>query len=139
MLVLVGGGGCVVVTAESESAALASLADDDRRPDLIISDYRLADGHTGIEAIRRLRSALGAPIPAFLVTGDIAPERLREANANGFHLLHKPVDPMALRAMLNQILREGGKAAERPRAAAPYGPARNPQPASTSSPARPPQ
>ncbi len=129
--------GCLVVTAESESAALASLADDDQLPDLIISDYRLADGHTGIEAIQRLRSALGAPIPAFLVTGDIAPERLREAGANGFHLLHKPVDPMALRAMLNQILRGGGKAAERPRAAAPYGPARNPQPAANSSPVRP--
>jgi signal transduction histidine kinase len=104
--------GCFVVTAESESEALATLAGDDRRPDLIISDYRLDDGHTGIEAIQRLRSALRACIPAFLVTGDIAPERLREASANGFHLLHKPVEPMVLRAMLNQILKGGGKAAE---------------------------
>jgi CheY-like chemotaxis protein len=129
--------GCLVVTAESESAALASLADDDQWPDLIISDYRLADGHTGIEAIQRLRSALGAPIPAFLVTGDIAPERLREASANGFHLLHKPVGPMALRAMLNQILRGGGKAADRPRATAAHGSVTNPQPAADPSPARP--
>ena len=105
--------GCFVVAAESERSALASLAGDDRRPDLIISDYRLADGHTGIEAIQRLRSALGARIPAFLVTGDIAPERLREASANGLHLLHKPVEPMALRAMLNQILKGSGKAADR--------------------------
>jgi len=97
--------GCLVVTAGSEGTALASLAGDDQRPDLIISDYGLADGHTGVEAIQRLRSALRAPIPAFLVTGDIAPERLREASANGFHLLHKPVGPMALRAMLNQSLR----------------------------------
>jgi len=97
--------GCLVVTAGSEGSALASLAGDDQRPDLIISDYGLADGHTGVEAIQRLRSALRAPIPAFLVTGDIAPERLREASANGFHLLHKPVGPMALRAMLNQSLR----------------------------------
>ena len=129
--------GCLVVTAESESAALASLADDDQRPDLIISDYRLADGHTGIEAIQRLRSAFGAPIPAFLVTGDIAPERLREASANGFHLLHKPVGPMALRAMLNQILRGGGKGADRLQATAPYGAATNPQPAANPSPAHP--
>jgi CheY-like chemotaxis protein len=127
--------GCLVVTAESESAALASLADDDQLPDLIISDYRLADGHTGIEAIQRLRSAFRAPIPAFLVTGDIAPERLSEAGANGFHLLHKPVSPMALRAMLNQILRGGGKAADRPQAATPYGSTTNPQPAATPNPA----
>jgi len=129
--------GCLVVTAESESAALATLSADEQRPDLIISDYRLADGNTGIEAIQRLRSAFGAPIPAFLVTGDIAPERLREASANGFHLLHKPVGPMALRAMLNQILRGGGKAADRVQASAPYGPATNPQPAANPSPAHP--
>jgi signal transduction histidine kinase/DNA-binding NarL/FixJ family response regulator len=131
--------GCLVVTAESESAALASLAGDDPLPDLIISDYRLADGHTGIEAIQRLRSAFRAPVPAFLITGDIAPERLSEASANGFHLLHKPVDPMALRAMLNQILRGGGKAADRAQATAPYGSATNPQTAANPSPAHPPQ
>jgi len=129
--------GCFVVTAESESVALASLAGDDHRPDLIISDYRLADGCTGIEAIQRLRSAFRAPIPAFLITGDIAPERLREASANGFHLLHKPVEPMALRAMLNQILRGGSKAADRLQTAAPYGSATNPQPAANPSPAHP--
>ena len=129
--------GCFVVTAESESAALASLAGDDHRPDLIISDYRLADGHTGIEAIQQLRSALRARIPAFLVTGDIAPERLREASANGLHLLHKPVEPMALRAMLNQILKGGGKAADRLQATATYGLSTNPQPAADPSPAYP--
>jgi signal transduction histidine kinase/DNA-binding NarL/FixJ family response regulator len=129
--------GCLVVTAESASEALASLAGDDQWPDLIISDYRLADGHTGIEAIQRLRSAFRAPIPAFLVTGDIAPERLREASANGLHLLHKPVGPMTLRAMLNQILRDGSKAADRLQATAPGGSATNPRPAANPSPAHP--
>jgi CheY-like chemotaxis protein len=129
--------GCLVVTAESESEALASLAGDDQRPDLIISDYRQADGHTGIEAIQRLRSALRARIPAFLITGDIAPERLREASANGLHLLHKPVEPMALRAMLNQILKGGGKAADRLQATVTQGVSTNPQPAADPSPAYP--
>jgi CheY-like chemotaxis protein len=59
----------------------------------------------GPEAIRRLRQAAGAPIPAFVITGDTAPERLREASAAGFHLLHKPVSPMALRTTLNRLLR----------------------------------
>jgi signal transduction histidine kinase/DNA-binding NarL/FixJ family response regulator len=131
--------GCFVVAAESESTALASLSGDDHRPDLIISDYRLADGRTGIEAIQRLRSALRARIPAFLVTGDIAPERLREASANGFHLLHKPLEPMALRAMLNQILRGGSKAADPPQTTAPSGSATNPQAAASPSPTHPPR
>jgi hypothetical protein len=38
------------------------------------------------------------------VSGDTAPERLREAGAHGYHLLHKPVPPMALRALLNRHL-----------------------------------
>jgi signal transduction histidine kinase/CheY-like chemotaxis protein len=131
--------GCRVVTAESDSAVLASLAGEQRRPDLVISDFRLGDGKTGIETIRRLRSAFSAPIPAFLITGDIAPERLREARASGLHLLHKPVGPMALRAMLNQLLRGGIDGGDPPQTTAAYGPAKSRQPAADPSPVLPPQ
>jgi len=96
-----------VTSAESENAALTALAAQARPPDLIISDYRLAHGKTGFEAIGRLHRACGAPIPAFLISGDTAPERLREASASGYHLLHKPVMPMTLRAMVSQLLKSG--------------------------------
>jgi signal transduction histidine kinase/DNA-binding NarL/FixJ family response regulator len=109
---LLRGWGCRVVAAQSDSAALASLANHDRRPDLIISDYQLANGGTGFEAIERLRSALGSPIPAFLISGDTAPERLREARASGYHLLHKPIGPAALRATLNHLMRDRRKTGE---------------------------
>lgn len=95
--------GCEVRTAASGAAALADLSERGVRPDLIISDSRLADGKTGLEAIERLRQLAGAPIPAFVITGDTAPERLREAIAGGFPLLHKPVSPMRLRALVNQL------------------------------------
>jgi two-component system, sensor histidine kinase len=97
--------GCHVRTATSGAAALARVADGGEQPDLIISDLRLADGESGIEVIERLRKALGAPIPAFLISGDTAPERLREASAGGYHLLQKPVSPMTLRATLNRLLK----------------------------------
>ena len=96
-----------VATANSENAALTAVATQGRRPDLIISDYRLAHGKTGFEAIERLHRACGSPIPAFLISGDTAPERLREATASGYHLLHKPVMPMTLRAMVSQLLKNG--------------------------------
>jgi signal transduction histidine kinase/DNA-binding response OmpR family regulator len=99
------GWGCHVETAVSGDAALCRLAEADARPDLIISDSRLGDGETGLDAIARLRAAAGAPIPAFIITGDTAPERLREATAAGFPLLHKPLSPMALRTTLNRLLR----------------------------------
>jgi CheY-like chemotaxis protein len=98
--------GCEVQTAASGDVALAALAQNGGPPDLIISDSSLADGKTGIEAIERLRAAAGAPIPALVITGDTAPERLREASAGGFPLLHKPVSPAALRATLNHLLRQ---------------------------------
>lgn len=94
-----------MVTVGSDSAALADLAELEQRPDLIISDYHLSDGKTGIEVVERLRSAFSAPIPAFLISGDIAPERLRHAHTCGYQLLHKPLAPMTLRAMLNRHLK----------------------------------
>jgi signal transduction histidine kinase/integral membrane sensor domain MASE1 len=98
--------GCDVVTAASAHVALAGLAERDRTPDLIISDYRLSDGQNGIEAIEKLREAFNLSIPAFLISGDTAPEPLREARASGYHLLHKPVRPRALRAMLGPFLKK---------------------------------
>jgi signal transduction histidine kinase len=95
--------GCRVVAGGSFDAALDSLGVGGR-PDLIISDYRLANGESGIATIARLHAALGTHIPAFLLSGDTAPERLREARASGHHLLHKPVRPMRLRAMVSQLL-----------------------------------
>jgi CheY-like chemotaxis protein len=75
------------------------------RPDLIISDYRLSEGRTGIEAIEQVRREFGSAIPAFLISGDTHSDSLQQARSNGLHLLHKPVDPMALRAMVNRMLR----------------------------------
>jgi signal transduction histidine kinase/CheY-like chemotaxis protein len=97
--------GCRVITADSDSKALKAATEQDDLPDLIISDYHLADGRTGIATIEWLRGELSAPIPAFLISGDTDPATLHEAKVKGFHLLHKPVNPMALRAMFNQAVK----------------------------------
>ena len=97
--------GCRVITADSDSKALKAVTEQDDLPDLIISDYHLANGRTGIETVEWLRGELSAPIPAFLISGDTDPATLHEAKVKGFHLLHKPVDPMALRAMFHQAVK----------------------------------
>src|SRR5580700_2559645 len=97
--------GCRVITADSGSNALKTAAEQDDLPDLIISDYHLANGRTGIATIEWLRGELSAQIPAFLISGDTDPAALHEAKVKGFYLLHKPVDPMALRAMFNQAVK----------------------------------
>jgi signal transduction histidine kinase/CheY-like chemotaxis protein len=96
--------GCRVVAAATPDEALADLGPEER-PDLIICDYRLANGQSGIATIAYFRKAFGAPVPAFLMSGDTAPERLREARESGHHLLHKPLRAMALRAMINRLLK----------------------------------
>ena len=100
--------GCRVVTAATPEAALTEVKRIGReaRPDLIISDYHLADGQSGITAIAKLREAYGA-VPAFVMSGDTAPERLREARESGHQLLHKPVQAITLRAMVNRFLKSG--------------------------------
>lgn len=93
--------GYTVVTADSDDAAMAGLAEHGQRPDLIISDYRLAQGRTGIQVIERLRGAF--EIPALLITGEAAPARPQEGRSGRYHLLHKPVDPTALQAVLTEV------------------------------------
>jgi CheY-like chemotaxis protein len=104
---------------------------------LIISDYRLEDGRTGFEVIEYLRAAIGAQIPAFLISGDTAPERLREASASGHYLLHKPVLPMTLRSVVSQLLK--GHAECRPETTTSHSMATDRKSAAIPSPALPPQ
>lgn len=84
--------GCRAVVVESEADACVSLKSEGVEPDFIISDLRLRDGRTGTEAIEMVRSLFRKDIPAILLTGDTAPEHLREARQMGLRLLHKPVD-----------------------------------------------
>jgi signal transduction histidine kinase/CheY-like chemotaxis protein len=94
--------GCRVITGRSDREALTKL--NGSTPDLIISDYHLQEGRSGIDAIGELRDALGSQIPAFLISGDITQERLRETHGAPHHLLHKPVNPMTLRAIMTRLL-----------------------------------
>ena len=93
-----------VLMANSDEASLARIGEHKRRPDLIISDYRLSEGRTGIDVIAQLRGELAAPIPAVIISGDTLPERLRELRASGHHLLYKPVAPTALRSLVEKLL-----------------------------------
>jgi signal transduction histidine kinase len=97
--------GVHVVAGESEAAVLTQLGQEEACPDLIISDYRLASGHTGLQAIDRLRAELKAETPALLISGDVGCEPVREASASGHPLVRKPVPPMTLRTTLNRLLR----------------------------------
>src|SRR6476660_1945110 len=79
--------GCCVVTAKSCDEALLCLAETDagRRPDLIVCDYQLSRGLTGVDAIERLRSSFGK-IPALVISADASAPQC-EARPRSYHLL----------------------------------------------------
>ncbi len=88
MQALLSAHGCeVTLAASTREALLKSLQ---RRPDILLTDLRLGAGDDGLTAVRSLRSLLPG-LPVVLISGDTAPERLREAHAAGLLLLHKPV------------------------------------------------
>jgi signal transduction histidine kinase/CheY-like chemotaxis protein len=92
------------ITAGSCADLLRRLENCPDRPALIISDYRLRD-EDGIRVIERLRSEYNdEEIPGMLVTGDTAPDRIKEAERSGLLLLHKPVPNHRLRAAITHLI-----------------------------------
>ena len=64
----------------------------DKAPDLIISDFHLADGSTGIEAVAILRDAFDQEIPAFIVTGDTSKLIDEARTVENCIIVNKPVN-----------------------------------------------
>jgi two-component system, sensor histidine kinase len=93
-----------VIVAGSGAEMLERTASCPTRPDLIVCDYRLRGGENGIAVIEQLQSEYNAEIPAVLITGDTAPERLVEAQQSGLLLLHKPVANAKLRAAISHLM-----------------------------------
>ena len=99
---ILNGWGCNVTLVEGVDSAVAAA--ERHVPDLVISDYRLATEQTGLDAIAAVHNISGYAVPAFLVTAETNEKRLRDAAGSGYPILHKPVSPMALRAMTSQLL-----------------------------------
>ncbi|MCE5233849.1 MAG: PAS domain-containing hybrid sensor histidine kinase/response regulator [Mizugakiibacter sp.] len=97
--------------AASVDAAEAILAA--RRVDLILADYHLGADLDGLAALARLRARWPDLPPAALITADGSAELKQRARALGYPVLHKPVKPAALRALLTALARgvERGPAA----------------------------
>jgi signal transduction histidine kinase len=91
--------GCEAIGARSTAEALEKVHDR-AVIDLVIADYRLESGTTGIESIQALRERFGVDVPAILVTGSTDPDLAIQADRAGFHLLHKPVMPAKLRSLV---------------------------------------
>ncbi len=98
---------CQTLLASSIEDALAQISQDTGPPAIIIADYRLGNGVTGIDAIARIREEFNREIPGLLITGDTIAKRLEEAAEYDLMLMHKPISPASLRSAIYQTIKHG--------------------------------
>lgn len=96
--------GFQVMTAADADQAEQATAALEGRVDLVLSDLHLGPGADGIEAIAAVRRLCGRDVPAILITGDTAHERIEPVAASGDPVLFKPVQPRRLYEALRTTL-----------------------------------
>lgn len=96
--------GCVVAVVEGLQGAL-TVVNGGFVPDLLLSDFRLRAGESGMQTLHSLRTQLGRPLPACLMSGDTDPELIQACREAGLPLLHKPVRPAKLRTLIRRLAR----------------------------------
>ena len=79
--------GCKVVLADGAAQAVAHAQHGEL--DIVICDFRLKDPSDGLDVIRRCQD-IQPSLYALLISGDTAPDRLRQAHAAQVPMLHKP-------------------------------------------------
>jgi signal transduction histidine kinase len=96
--------GCLVVAGHSGREMIAAVAQNERIPDLLIADWRLGNGESGLDVVRDLNREAGRNVPVLLMTGD--PLRELPGDVHGVKLVHKPIDSEQLRVLLDELLPE---------------------------------
>jgi CheY-like chemotaxis protein len=93
---------CTSVCAKSSDEAALRLDEIGVQPDVVLADYHLGNAENGLEAIVRLRAAYGSDLAGILITADRTAEVRDRAAEENVYVLHKPVKPASLRALLSQ-------------------------------------
>ena len=101
MKLLMSGWGCMIYTAKDGATALQEFEQSATQYPLIIADYHL-DHETGLDVIQTLRDKIDPDLPAILLTADRSKLVRERTQAESIFLLHKPVKPASLRAVIMQ-------------------------------------
>jgi PAS domain S-box-containing protein len=102
MKALLEGWGCIVSTARDENSALESLRK--HIPDLVIADYQLDDGVTGLQLVEALNMAANRDFPVLVITANNTEDIRRLTEQQGHMFMAKPVKPARLRALMSSLL-----------------------------------
>ena len=101
---------CRTLMAHGLNDIAPLLAELKRPPDVVLADYHLDDGQTGLAALEEVRRLAGRDIPAVVLTADHSTAVAADVLAAGCELMHKPIKPAELRALMTHLLARQGSA-----------------------------
>lgn len=93
------------VRAVSSLAEALAAARDAERIDLLITDYHLRSGETGLKVITALREILGSSLKVLLITGDTSSVVRKLSADSSLRIISKPVDADEMLAVLAALLK----------------------------------
>ena len=103
---LVKGEGVATGLAATAEEALAFAHEHDEI-DVVVSDYHLRDGSTGLEAVAVVRARQQREVPAVILTGDTSVVADEVKDLGNCRLLRKPVNPEDLLMLINTAIETG--------------------------------
>jgi PAS domain S-box-containing protein len=106
MAVLLSGWGFEVITARSYEELLVQQPELDAGIDLILADYHLDNGVTGLDVVRQMRTDLGLDAPVLMITANYTNVLKQEVRELGYRLMNKPVRPAKLKAMIHHMIHQ---------------------------------
>lgn len=98
-----------VLAARSSEEGMRQIEEIGLLPDIVLADYQLDNGDTGLEFLSRLAAQQSAQqsaqVPAVLVSANREDSLFEECRARGVPVVTKPVDPARLRTVVAASLR----------------------------------
>ncbi|HEX4584887.1 MAG TPA: NahK/ErcS family hybrid sensor histidine kinase/response regulator [Burkholderiaceae bacterium] len=96
--------GCETVAVRDRESAIGWAMKREAVPDLLLVDYHLDRGISGLDLAEEMQSLWGTRVPSIVITADHTLDAHTAATAHGCRVLRKPVKPAALRAVMNSML-----------------------------------
>ncbi len=91
-----------MIEADDADSALSLLEDIEIAPDVLLVDYQLGPGKSGLDLYAAIRARLGT-LPCAVISADRTPELQDACQTHAIELLPKPLDRHKLGAFLDSV------------------------------------
>ena len=93
-----------VIAKSGSREALTWASGDVARPDLLLTDFDLRGGSSGLALAQDLRDVLGGTVPTIILTGDITTATRDTLAATPYLQVAKPVKPQVILARISDLM-----------------------------------